>query len=369
MRTRREVRGQRSGPPRLREAVVGALLVVVFVVRAVLDLPELGLSFLYLVPTLLASLWFGLRPGLLVGVLAAALYALDASVIDPEPFPLAAAALRLVVFCSVGGGFALLLDRQVELRAVVAQRDRQIGELRAIREALVPAEVPERPALELASCYVPAEEGVAGDFYLVAPGPNDTTVLAVGDAMGKGIEAARRASFARAALATFASFTDDPLRLLEMANHSLIERSGVSSSFVTVACVSIDPGEGRMSWALAGHPAPLRLDDGSSLGVLRPGLPLGVELDLDAERSSAALTPDWGVLLFTDGLAEARPPADGNGASTNGAELFAPHIVDALRRLGGASPRQVVRELRASAEKFSGGALPDDLCMLAVRGR
>lgn len=124
-----------------------------------------------------------------------------------------------------------------------------------------------------------------------------------------------------------------------------------------------------MSWALAGHPAPLRLDDGSSLGVLRPGLPLGVELDLDAERSSAALTPDWGVLLFTDGLAEARPPADGNGASTNGAELFAPHIVDALRRLGGASPRQVVRELRASAEKFSGGALPDDLCMLAVRGR
>ena len=74
MRTRREVRGQRSGPPRLRVAVVGALLVAVFVVRALLDLPELGLSFLYLVPTLLASLWFGLRPGLLVGVLAAALY-------------------------------------------------------------------------------------------------------------------------------------------------------------------------------------------------------------------------------------------------------------------------------------------------------
>lgn len=123
---------------------------------------------------------------------------------------MAAAVLRLVVLCSVGGGFALLLDRQIELRAAVADRDRQIDELHAIREALVPVEVPERPALELASCYVPAEEGVAGDFYLVAPGPNDTTVLVVGDAMGKGLEAARRASFARAALATFASFTDDP---------------------------------------------------------------------------------------------------------------------------------------------------------------
>lgn len=154
-----------------------------------------------------------------------------------------------------------------------------------------------------------------------------------------------------------------------MANHTLIERSGVSSSFVTVACVSIDPGEGRMSWALAGHPAPLRLDDGYSLDVLRPGLPLGVEIDLDASRSSAELGPGWGVLLFTDGLAEARPPADGNGASARGTEFFAPHIAEALRRLGSVSPGEVVRELRASAEKFSGGALPDDLCMLAVRGR
>ena len=76
------------------------------------------------------------------------------------------------------------------------------------------------------------------------------------------------------------------------------------------------------------------------------------------------------MLLFTDGLAEARPPADGNGASPDGgADLFAPHIVEAVRRLVGASPHQVVRELRTAAEEFSGGTLPDDLCMLAARGR
>ena len=46
--------------------------------------------------------------------------------------------------------------------------------------------------LELAAHYVPAVQGVGGDFFLTAEGPRGSTVLLVGDVVGKGVEAARR---------------------------------------------------------------------------------------------------------------------------------------------------------------------------------
>jgi serine phosphatase RsbU (regulator of sigma subunit) len=60
--------------------------------------------------------------------------------------------------------------------------------LRAIRDALTPPELPQRPGLELAAAFLPAAaEKVSGDFYLVAEGPQDSTVLVVGDVVGHGL--------------------------------------------------------------------------------------------------------------------------------------------------------------------------------------
>jgi serine phosphatase RsbU (regulator of sigma subunit) len=85
----------------------------------------------------------------------------------------------------------------VRLRREAAMRDEQLAvlherleaaedeleDLRAIRDALTPPELPQRPGLELAAAFLPAAaERVSGDFYLVAEGPRDSTVLVVGDA-------------------------------------------------------------------------------------------------------------------------------------------------------------------------------------------
>ena len=86
-------------------------------------------------------------------------------------------------------------------------------------------------------------------------------MLAVGDVSGKGIEAARRATFVRTSLATFAGFVDDPRQLLEF-HQVLVERTGISSNFVTALVAVVHPREGRVAWASAGHPPPLRLDRG-----------------------------------------------------------------------------------------------------------
>jgi hypothetical protein len=298
-------------PPRRRRAVIAGLLVVVFVLQTAVGRPAIGLPQLYLVPTALAAAWFGLGGALATGLLAAVLHGAHAALAGEEG-PLVGATFRLAVFSAAGALVAWLFEQRTSLRAVVAERDHQIEDLRVIREALVPSEVPRRQGLELATAFVAAERNVSGDFYLVADGPEDATVVVVGDAVGKGIEAARRASFVRASLATFCAFTSNPARLLEMANYSLLERAGASDgAFVTAACVALRPADGQMAWALAGHPPPLRMDDGEPLEGGRPGLPLGLELDLDIRVDSGLLPRGEGLLLYTDGLIEARQATAG----------------------------------------------------------
>jgi serine phosphatase RsbU (regulator of sigma subunit) len=339
----------------------------VFAVRLALDSPTLGVALFYVIPTLLAALWWGPVGGGLAGLGATGLYALG-GLIHPQPYLLGATLVRAALFCSLGLIFGFLIRRQLRLRAEVDEKDRELAELRALREALVPSEPPARANLALASCYVPAVEGVGGDFYIVTEGPNESTVVVVGDVIGKGLEAARRASFVRTALSTFAPFTDEPVRLLELANSSLIERAGTSEMLVTATCVTFRPERGEIAWASAGHPPPVLLDDGSELDGIRAGLPLGIAVDLGATRASRRFEPGRGLLLFTDGLAEARRPASQGIAESRTREQFGPRRVsEVLVSHRDEDPGSVVRALRAAVEEFAGGPLDDDLCLVAMR--
>jgi serine phosphatase RsbU (regulator of sigma subunit) len=356
---------------RPRVAVIVLLLAIIFTFRIVVADPSVGVSFLALVPVMLGSWWFGRTGGLLVALSAVLLYLLTAP-FTPQTQLATAVAVHFGVFCAVAIAFARLLDERGRLFAEVASRDQELSELRALRAALIPADVPERPELELASVFAPAAGGVGGDFYLVAQGPEDATVVVVGDVVGKGVDAARRASFVRAALATFSEFTDEPCRLLELANAVLIERVGTSSNFVTAVCASCRPGDPVVRWAVAGHPPPVRLDSGVVLDGLRPGVPLGIEVELNCELGEEELAPGQGVVLFTDGLIEARPTTNGtsDGAHPDSPLLFGLEGVErVLAQNRGESPRRVVDALRAAAMRASDGNLADDLCIVALRAR
>ena len=342
-------------------------MAAIFAAQLSVDRPGVGVTFLYIVPTVLASLWLGRRCGVLVGAASAGLFLLGLPV-NPYPEPALATALRLAMFCGVAYLVGALVEQRTQLGDAVDSSERELAELRAIQDALTPPELPSRPALELASCYVPAQEGVAGDFYMVAEGPRDSTVVVVGDVAGKGVEAAQRATFVRTALVTFAPFTDNPCRLLEMANSSLIEKVGPSETFVTASCVSFRPGEGVISWALAGHPPPMRLDDGTPLNGVAPGAPLGIAADVGCNPSTAGLKPGAGLVMYTDGLSEARDRRSSTERDPPAPRLFGgAGIAATLERLPGAAPGTIVAELKQRAEQFSGGSLADDLCIVALR--
>jgi serine phosphatase RsbU (regulator of sigma subunit) len=245
------------------------------------------------------------------------------------------------------------------LRGRLEAAEHELEDLRAIRDALTPPDLPQRPGLQLAAAFLPAAaEQVSGDFYLVAEGPQESTVLVVGDVVGHGLQAGRRAAFVRTTFAATAPFSDDPCRLLSWANTALIERAGTSVDYVTAACVTYLPSKQLLRWAYAGHPPALALDDGRELTAKRQGIPLGLDADLGCVEGSQRSTVGAGVLLYTDGLTEAR--RDG--------KLFG---LDGVRAaLGGPqkpAPAEAVAILRARVADFAYGTLTDDLCLLAAR--
>ena len=113
-----------------------------------------------------------------------------------------------------------------------------------------------------------------------------------------------------------------------------------------------------MRWAYAGHPPALRLVDGRELVAPSQGVPLG--LHPDPEYAEGTLRPDGptGVLLYTDGLIEARQ---------DGAFFGLEGVTAVLGALENPSAREAVATLRSRVEEFAGAdRLSDDLCMLAA---
>ncbi|MEO8688227.1 MAG: PP2C family protein-serine/threonine phosphatase [Solirubrobacteraceae bacterium] len=308
---------------------------------------------LELVPVLGAALWFGRRWALIVTGVAFALTAVSEQIHGAWDLSMTAVEIALLALTAyvVGG----LGDRQ---RAGEAELER----IRPLQDVLAPRKPPRLPLIDVASRYIPAQAGVSGDFYQVAAGRNGAAIVVVGDVVGKGMDAARRSTFARAIVAACAPYAKDPATIVRTVNTELVHQYGVSAHFITMLCVVVH-ANATVSWASAGHPPPVSLADGEPIGALRTGHPLGIAPEIvDLEVAHAPL-PAAGILLYTDGLTDARPPG----------RRFQPfgeaRVSAVLREVDAPTPEEAVQRLAHAAQRFSGGPLPDDLCLVALRSR
>lgn len=347
-----------------------ALLLVVTVVRIAIDEPGYGIAFYAVIPIVLAAFVFGRAGGLITAGVASVLYLISELISSSQTLSgtglWVAAVNRSAIYFIVALTVSQLLRRERGLRSRVEQQERQLDELRSIREALTPTEIPARPGLEVVSSFIPADGLLAGDFYLVAAGPMNSTTIVVGDVVGHGFEAARRASYVRAILATYAAFTSDPARLLQLANTALTERPNPECDFVTAVCVNVTALGGELRWACAGHPPPWLLDSGGVLEGGCPSLPLGlISGDLGLVAGSFTLPPSAGFVLFTDGLTEGRSAhRDTSGPRALFGEERVREVLVANRD---SPPGAVSGALSASVADFAGGALADDVCIIVCR--
>jgi len=107
-----------------------------------------------------------------------------------------------------------------------------------------------------------------------------------------------------------------------------------------------------------GHPPALSLDDGEELVAPAQGTPLGIRADPGCVEGSRRANGGGGVVLYTDGLTEAR----------YGGQLFGLEGASAaLGDLEKPSPTEAIGVLRARAAEFAKGILTDDICLLAAR--
>ncbi len=263
----------------------------------------------------------------------------------------------LGVLDSIGRQLGLYLDR---LRAEASLRE--VAD--ALQASLLPPHLPQVPNTELAALYRAGGHGVSvgGDFYDVfQSGPRTWTVV-IGDVCGKGAPAAAVTALARWTVRAAAAEHSDPAQVLSRLNRALTEPNE-DRPFLTACLVQLDVGESSTSARVtcAGHPPPYVLRaDGEVSPVDAPGDLLGVLDEPELTTASVQLGPDDTLLLYTDGVNEARDPTG---------RVFGMYgLTRALGRCGGKSARASVDSILAAVLRHQGqDRRRDDMALLALR--
>lgn len=252
-------------------------------------------------------------------------------------------------------------EDQVHARLV----SRELEIAKNIQRSLLPKSLPRLPGYELAG-YCESAQGVGGDFYDVVKADGHSGggfLLIVADVMGTGVPAAMFAAILRSLLRAVPEWTRQPAHLLSRVNRLLFrELSGVDM-FITAQLVFVDMAEQRIVTASAGH-CPMLLGGGerSAVKVVSPeGLPLGILPDTTFHSQTETFSANSRILLYTDGLTEARNP-DG--------EFFGQdRLVDWFRKSlsRSHSAEELKKELATELDKFQGpAALQDDQTFLIL---
>ncbi len=272
-------------------------------------------------------------------------------------------AILVPVAISVVYGRDFIRDaRLAESRVALERRAEEVlsqEELAPRRWAarLAPEELPDFVGFELGRVYQAGTGLMAGDFYDVFRVAPNRIAAVIGDVTGHGIEPSITAFQAKYLLRVFLRQFRDPAQGLEELNRqmSALERA---EEFISLCVVVFDTEAGALRVASAGHPAAWLWHD-REVRPLRATGPL-LMLDSDATYTSREIPLDIGdmLLLYTDGLAEAR----------NGQQLFGEdRIANTLRRDPGVSPDVLAKTLLEAARDFATEPMTDDVAILAIR--
>jgi serine phosphatase RsbU (regulator of sigma subunit) len=222
---------------------------------------------------------------------------------------------------------------------------------------LAPEELPVIEGFEMGRVYEPGTGMMAGDFYDVYPTSSDRLVCVIGDVAGHGIEPSITAFQVKYLLRNFVRQYRDPAQALEELN-DVLSTTGRPEDLVSVCAVVFDTAVSTLRYASAGHPAAWLWQDGE-LRALRATGPL-LTLDPGATFHSRELPVEPGdlLLLYTDGLAEAR----------SGGQLFGEErIAGIIRRDPNQETGTLCKVLLEAAADFASEPLTDDVAILAVR--
>ncbi len=221
-----------------------------------------------------------------------------------------------------------------------------------LQQSLLPQRLPRVAGLDLAKRYVPASEmaEIGGDFYELSE-LDGRVVVAVGNVGGHSLHAATVMAELRHALRAYAVEGHSPAEVLDRLNTMM--RQLLPEEIATLCILTVDPSDGQVVLANAGHPAPLLVTADGVTAITEHGALLGLRTP-DAADQSLRIPVGGTLVLYTDGLIERRGE----------------HIDDGMARLMAAAARPDA-DLDTYCDRLLQQVGPtsplDDIAIIAVR--
>jgi sigma-B regulation protein RsbU (phosphoserine phosphatase) len=238
-------------------------------------------------------------------------------------------------------------------------RDQELGEIqkelelaRSIQLSLLPGTCPSSNAFKIAARYVPMKS-VAGDFYDVIAADSGHVGLLIADVSGHGVPAALIASMVKMAAVSQRDNAAHPARLLSGMNRALC--GNTQGQYVTAAYAFVDGESKELRYGAAGHPSMLRLRSGAVSEIAENGLLLAAVDGAEYTDVAVALEPGDRLLLYTDGLVEAR--------NESGVMFGEAALVAAFEQSAGLEADEAADRIVASVQRWA-PSQDDDLTLL-----
>jgi serine phosphatase RsbU (regulator of sigma subunit) len=255
---------------------------------------------------------------------------------------------------------AMRIERE---RLALVEKEQQFleSELRQaaeIQSQCLPAEAPAVAGYTLAGFSRPCRT-VGGDYYGYFERSDGRVCIVLGDVAGKGMAAALLMMNLQARVQILAEVTDDPADIAERLNRTL-KPICPSNRFVTLFVMILDPATGDLAFSNAGHEPALVVRAGGDVQPLLEGGPvIGLLANMPYDRGDCRLEPGDAVVLFTDGITEAR----GSG----GEEFGTDRISEVFLSRKGASATQALESLESAVKTWlAGTSAHDDVTAVAL---
>lgn len=257
-----------------------------------------------------------------------------------------------------------LLRKQISLAAEARKESHRLRlerhdaeEAREIQRSLLPTELPQMHGVEISADWLPAR-GVGGDYFDVLKFSETRLGFCIADVAGKGMPAALLMSNLQATVRAFATPERSPHKLCEKVN-AILCKNQVPGRFVTFFYGVLDAGAKSLAYCNAGHNAPiLHRRDGSFMRLEDGGPVLGEFTDQTYDEGASPLTSGDRLLLFTDGVSEAR--------SAEGDEFGEQRLLKVLAAHHDLGALELRRRLLQDVHEFSERPLHDDATLLVL---
>lgn len=249
--------------------------------------------------------------------------------------------------------------RHAEVEQAEKMMRRELEQAAEIQRSLLPAGAPSAPGLDVAGQSVPCRS-VGGDYFDYCTLAGELPGFIVADVAGKGLPAALMMTNLQATTQLVAEEESDPGVILTRVNRSIAARCP-GNRFITCVFASVNPATGELNWANAGHNSPLLLRASGGIEVLDDGgPPLGLFKGMVYQTMHARMEPDDILLLFSDGIPEAR--------DANDEEFGDERLMAVLRSVHRGTAKEVQNEIWRSLSTFLGTTPPnDDVTLVVIR--